>query len=83
MFISTDLLYQSYHTLVPDSDGYLVATNRTCDLLNPDQDAACGACSLYSGNPIPGRGCALYSADNSDLDESWSLFYEAYPEYLI
>lgn len=83
MIISTDLLYQAYHTLVPDSDGYLVATNRTCNLLNPDQDAACDVCPLYSGNPIPGYGCALCLADNPNLDESWALFYEAYPELLI
>lgn len=83
MIISTDLLYQAYPTLVPDSDGYLVATNRTCNLLNPDQDAGCDACLIYSGNPIPGYGCALYLVDNPDLDESWALFYEAYPEYLI
>ena len=83
MIISADLLYQAYPTLVLSSNDHLDATNRTCDLLNPSQDAACDACLLYSGNPTPGRGCALYSTDNPDLDKSWSLFYEAYPEYLI
>ncbi len=83
MIIPTNLLHQAYHTLVPDSNGYLNATNRTCDLLNPDQDATCDACLIYSGNPVPGHGCALYLADNPDLDQSWSLFYETYPEYSI
>lgn len=83
MIIPTNLLYQAYPTLVPGSNGYLNATNRTCDLLNPDQGAACDVCLIYSGNPKPGHGCSLDLADNPDLDESWSLFYEAYPEYLI
>lgn len=83
MFISTSLLHQAYPTLVPGWKNYLNTTNRTCNLLNPDQDATCDACPLYSGNPIPGRGCALYLDDNPDLDESWTLFYETYPELLI
>ena len=83
MIIPTNLLHQAYTTLVPNSNGYLNATNRTCDLFNPDQDAACDVCLIYSGNPLPGHGCSLDLADNPDLDESWSLFYEAYPEYLI
>lgn len=83
MFISTNLLHQAYPTLVPGSNGYLVATNRTCDLLNPDQDAACDICLIYSGNPVPGHGCSLDLVDNPNLDESWALFYEAYPELLI
>lgn len=83
MIIPTDLLYQAYPTLVPDSDGYLVATNRTCDLFNPTQNADCDLCLLYSGNPTPGHSCSLDLVDNPDLDESWSLFYEIYPEYLI
>lgn len=83
MVIPTNLLYQAYPTLVPDSDGYLVATNRTCDLFNPTQDADCDLCLLYSGNPTPGHSCALSYDDNPDLDESWALFYEAYPELLI
>ena len=83
MIISTDLLHQAYPTLVPNSNGYLNATNRTCNLFNPDQDAACDVCLIYSGNPLPGHGCSLDHGDNPDLDESWSLFYEAYPELLI
>lgn len=83
MIISTDLLHQAYHTLVPNSNGYLNTTNRTCDLLNPDQDATCDVCLIYSGNPKPGHGCSLDLVDNPDLEESWSLFYETYPEYLI
>lgn len=83
MIISTDLLYQAYPTLVPNSNGYLSATNCTCDLLNPDQDAACDVCLIYSGNPVPGHGCSLDLVDNPDLDESWSLFYDEYPEYSI
>ena len=83
MIIPTNLLHQAYPTLVPNSNGYLNATNRTCNLLNPDQDAACDACLIYSGNPETGHGCSLNLADNPDLDESWSLFYEAYPEYFI
>ena len=80
MIIPTNLLHQAYPTLVPNPNGHLNATNRTCDLLNPDQDAACDICLIYSGNPVPGHGCSLDLADNPDLDESWSLFYEAYPE---
>ncbi len=83
MVIPTNLLYQAYHTLAPDSDGYLVATNRTCNLSNPTQDTDCDLCPLYSGNPAPGHSCALSYDDNPDLDESWALFYEAYPELLI
>ena len=83
MIIPTNLLHQAYPTLVPGSNGYLNATNRTCDLLNPDQDADCNLCLIYSGNPEPGHSCSLDLADNPDLDESWSLFYEAYPEYFI
>ena len=83
MIIPTNLLHQAYPTLVPNSNGYLNATNRTCNLLSPDKHADCDVCPLYSGNPIPGCGCALYSADNPDLDKSWALFYETYPEYLI
>lgn len=83
MIIHTDLLYQAYPTLVPDSDGYLVATNHTCNLFTPNQNADCDLCLLYSGNPAPGHSCSLDLVDNPDLDESWSLFYEAYPEYAI
>lgn len=83
MIIPTNLLHQAYPTLVPNSNGYLSATNSTCDLFNPDQDAACDVCLIYSGNPAPGHSCALDLADNPDLDESWALFYEAYPELLI
>ena len=84
MIIPTDLLHQAYPTLESDWKGYLNATNRTCDLLNPDdQDAACNVCLIYSGNPKPGHGCSLDLVDNPDLDKSWSLFYETYPELLI
>ena len=83
MIIPTNLLHQAYPTLVPNSNGYLNATNRTCNLFNPDQDAACDVCLIYSGNPKPGNSCSLDLDDNPDLEESGSLFYEAYPEYLI
>ena len=82
MIISTDLLYKIYPTLI-DQGMCKEATNHTCNLLSPDKHADCDVCPLYSGNPIPGCGCALYSADNPDLDKSWALFYETYPEYLI
>ena len=83
MIIPTNLLHQTYHTLVPGSNGYLKATSRTCDLFNPDQDTACNVCLIYSGNPLPGHGCSLDLVDNPDLDESWSLFYNEYPELAI
>lgn len=83
MIISTDLLYQAYPTLVPRWNNYLKATNHTCNLLNTDKDAPCNVCPLYSGDPTPGHSCALDLSDNPDLDESWALFYEAYPELLI
>ena len=83
MIIPINLLHQAYPTLIPDSNGYLKATNRTCNLLNPDQDAACDICLIYSGNPVRGHGCSLDLVGNPDLDESWSLFYETYPEYAI
>lgn len=83
MIIPADLLYQAYPTLVPSSKDHLDATNRTCDLFNPSQDADCDVCLIYSGNPAPGHSCALSHDDNPDLDESWALFYEAYPELLI
>jgi len=82
MIISTDLLYKIYPTLI-DQGMCKEATNRTCNLLNPLEDDECYSCPLYSGNSVPGYSCSLYKEDNPDLDKSWALFYETYPEYLI
>lgn len=82
MFISPDILRQIYPTLLTTAK-LPRATNETCNLLDPSTTDCCNACPFYTGNPHPGHSCALDADDNPDLEESWTLFYEAYPEYLI
>jgi len=77
MIIPTDIIHKVHHTL--DFEYPSRATRDTCNILDSRRSLNCSKCPVTLGD----NQCGFDSIDNVNLIESFKLFYNKYPEYLI